>query len=660
MKGLKTFLSGLALATGLALTPMQSVQAQQKSKIIFTEYNNNRHSGADTRLWIINPDGTGLKKLADSVQYLSGISLNAASFSPDGSMITYFSSDRKHKIIDLEGKLLHSFTGVSSTSRSDEDFSWTPDSKSILIGAYYNGLYEFDLDKNTLTKILNTGMAAYDHNPVMSPDLNKIIYTHHEWGSIFYNYLLKGADLKLISSSVSNDTVYTTYDRPLNLTWMDNSNIAYFNSVYKKKNMLGYYNVETAEGKNFFFENPLSTTTKMIVSQDKKTIALITNMYDTTAVKLISAASLKSNSLDIKKPGIKKVQALAFSSDNKIFCTSEGDNAYVASFPEQFGVFAYDENFARHKILDASDNAYIGDSIGQIMSVNWNQIPVKASDLGELDPVKYAHTVGGYVWSEMPSKYIKDGLSIFLSQELKDTLWTKLANGYYYFQWASLNEKQIVTIGSRNIPGHMPKAVKDTIGNNESLTLKFPAIKYFLEQPVHVQDIKSNDVNKANIEGGDSAVVTTKDGRAIIRKNNLLTDVYNLPYATYALNLKVTRSDIPTLYATVKSIAGINPEVLLKLSVITAINDISLENKLKNYPNPFTNGTTIEYDLQGNTNVRLEVYDNFGNKVYDMEKKNEPTGLQHIQLDGSKMKSGIYYYKIISGDKTNTGKMIKE
>jgi len=665
MKGWKTFLSELALATTMALTPIHSLNAQtnnnqEKSTIIFTDNNYNRPTGAQIRLYRVKPDGTDYKKIADSVQYYTNSSLHAASFSPDGTMITYATTNGKHKIIDLDGKVLHSFTGRSSTSRSDEDYAWTPDSKAILFGSYVDGLYKFDLEKDSIMTILKTIGYTYDHNPVMSPDMKKIAYTHHEYGEIYYNYVLDSAGKKLITSTynINNpDTLLTRFDQQLDIKWTDNDNIIFnlaSSRIGSGMDVIAYFNVNTATGK-YMHLNTKDAFFSLQLSKDGKNMALV-NPYG--YLKLADVSSLNSDSLNITKTDIENASAMAYSSNSKIFCITD-DGLFGNAYPydrSESGLYAYDENMKRHIVLLKKN---VADTIGEIQFIDWNSKPVTVDDLGQIDSLKYLHQLLGSAYSNLP-KGIKDSTKIFLSKAPGDTLFAMTQYEGFNFHWKTANPSQEVTIGSNNVPGHLPNKEKFMIGKDTSIVIRFSGLKYTLEQPVHIQDKNFKDMNNVSIEGGDSKVITGIDGRTSVVEKDIITDYNNLPLQNYAIRLKLTTVNRQTLDTTIAAVAGLNPEVLLKFNIITAINDISLENKLKNYPNPFTNGTTIEYDLQGSTNVRLEVYDNLGNKVYDMAKKNEPTGLQHIQLDGSKMKSGIYYYKIYAGDKTMTGKIIKQ
>ena len=79
---------------------------------------------------------------------------------------------------------------------------------------------------------------------------------------------------------------------------------------------------------------------------------------------------------------------------------------------------------------------------------------------------------------------------------------------------------------------------------------------------------------------------------------------------------------------------------------------------LTNYPNPFSNSTTISYNLSSARNVNISVYDISGKEVTTLVNQAQQKGEYNIQFNASNLQSGIYFYKIITGNKSETGKMI--
>lgn len=78
----------------------------------------------------------------------------------------------------------------------------------------------------------------------------------------------------------------------------------------------------------------------------------------------------------------------------------------------------------------------------------------------------------------------------------------------------------------------------------------------------------------------------------------------------------------------------------------------------QNYPNPFNPATIIKFDVPSNSFTTVAVYDIIGNEIIVLLKNELAPGTYEISFDGSKLSSGIYYYKMVSGDFSSVRKMI--
>jgi flagellar hook assembly protein FlgD len=79
---------------------------------------------------------------------------------------------------------------------------------------------------------------------------------------------------------------------------------------------------------------------------------------------------------------------------------------------------------------------------------------------------------------------------------------------------------------------------------------------------------------------------------------------------------------------------------------------------MQNYPNPFNPETKIEYSLQHSGNVNIKIYDVLGREVIDLLNQEKSAGTHSIFFNGAKLSSGIYYYRIKSGNFFETKKML--
>jgi hypothetical protein len=78
----------------------------------------------------------------------------------------------------------------------------------------------------------------------------------------------------------------------------------------------------------------------------------------------------------------------------------------------------------------------------------------------------------------------------------------------------------------------------------------------------------------------------------------------------------------------------------------------------QNHPNPFNPITTIEYQLPQVGQVDLSIYTILGQKVATLVSKKQPAGTYEIEWDASGLASGIYLYRLETGDFSQTKKLI--
>lgn len=94
-------------------------------------------------------------------------------------------------------------------------------------------------------------------------------------------------------------------------------------------------------------------------------------------------------------------------------------------------------------------------------------------------------------------------------------------------------------------------------------------------------------------------------------------------------------------------------------SVIEEKEEIPVKYELfQNYPNPFNPSTKIRFTLPKKTEVTLEIYNVIGEKVEELLNSTLNSGVHEIEFSNSKLASGIYYYKLKSGDFVKIKKMI--
>ncbi|MCD4664818.1 MAG: T9SS type A sorting domain-containing protein, partial [Bacteroidales bacterium] len=93
-----------------------------------------------------------------------------------------------------------------------------------------------------------------------------------------------------------------------------------------------------------------------------------------------------------------------------------------------------------------------------------------------------------------------------------------------------------------------------------------------------------------------------------------------------------------------------------------------IENKqsdivLRAFPNPFTNSTTIEYQVKVHSKVSLKIYDFYGKEVKTLVNSYQTLGTKNIIWDGTNnsvqvVPAGVYYCRIQAGNDSQCRKII--
>ena len=98
------------------------------------------------------------------------------------------------------------------------------------------------------------------------------------------------------------------------------------------------------------------------------------------------------------------------------------------------------------------------------------------------------------------------------------------------------------------------------------------------------------------------------------------------------------------------------------LNAFVSINPISLQvpdgYELKqNYPNPFNPLTTIEFSIQQAGQVRVDIINVMGQRVATVVNEQMSAGSYYVTFDAKHLPSGIYFYRLTTGDFSAIKKM---
>ena len=122
------------------------------------------------------------------------------------------------------------------------------------------------------------------------------------------------------------------------------------------------------------------------------------------------------------------------------------------------------------------------------------------------------------------------------------------------------------------------------------------------------------------------------------------------PGQTYTYRIKAYKDSLESEYSN---------EASLLLDVKGEKVGIPTEYSIsQNYPNPFNPTTKIEFALPKTGLTKIIIYDFLGREVQTLINKELNAGYHEINIDAKNLPSGVYFYRIQSGDFVQTKKMI--
>ena len=78
----------------------------------------------------------------------------------------------------------------------------------------------------------------------------------------------------------------------------------------------------------------------------------------------------------------------------------------------------------------------------------------------------------------------------------------------------------------------------------------------------------------------------------------------------------------------------------------------------QNYPNPFNPTTTLSFGVPRAGLVTVKVFDLLGREVATLVNENRPAGYHTEVLDGSRLSSGVYFYRLQANGYSATKKLM--
>ncbi|HQY52456.1 MAG TPA: T9SS type A sorting domain-containing protein [Ignavibacteria bacterium] len=168
-------------------------------------------------------------------------------------------------------------------------------------------------------------------------------------------------------------------------------------------------------------------------------------------------------------------------------------------------------------------------------------------------------------------------------------------------------------------------------------------------------NITNNYLGEAGVNSNGDLYVSMDDGNVYLSENNGLNwSVINngLPSS---VNIKTFFSYLGKMYC------GTGNSGIYYFDNLTSVNP-NIENVnefvlYQNYPNPFNPVTNLKFNISTKGFTSLKIYNNIGREVAVIVKSELERGTYNYNFDASNLPSGIYFYKLTSGESSIVKKM---
>jgi Secretion system C-terminal sorting domain len=212
----------------------------------------------------------------------------------------------------------------------------------------------------------------------------------------------------------------------------------------------------------------------------------------------------------------------------------------------------------------------------------------------------------------------------------------------YYFAIFDMDGKFITNKNFRSTRDEYFDDMKILNENRYIMTTERDSISLYSK--IIITDSSGNIINQKEYYAIDDnsfkSILPLDNGDLVFLGSYKYTGVFNTDF--YAMRTDSNLNSTPL---------GINANNL------TLPKDFQL---LNNYPNPFNNSTTIQYELKQRQNIKLMLYDIGGKYIATLleEQKNPGYYKYYLNTESYGLSSGIYFVKLISNNGYNVNQKI--
>ncbi|MFZ4591367.1 MAG: T9SS type A sorting domain-containing protein [Ignavibacteria bacterium] len=133
-------------------------------------------------------------------------------------------------------------------------------------------------------------------------------------------------------------------------------------------------------------------------------------------------------------------------------------------------------------------------------------------------------------------------------------------------------------------------------------------------------------------------------------------NVWMVKKVTPSANVNLSSLGIPITFSVPGNIYELtNPSIGIQNISSEIPSAFSLK---QNYPNPFNPSTNVKFSIVNAGDVKIIVYDARGREVQTLVNERLQAGTYDVTFDGSRLNSGVYFYKLSVNGFTDTKRML--
>jgi hypothetical protein len=183
--------------------------------------------------------------------------------------------------------------------------------------------------------------------------------------------------------------------------------------------------------------------------------------------------------------------------------------------------------------------------------------------------------------------------------------------------------------------------------NGSGVLLEWMTVSEINNYGFYVQRRRDNEQQWTELPGFVPGHGTTTEPQFYSYVDNTITEIGLYHYRLRQVDLDGT--------------SHLTPAISINITSLTSVEEIAPKvfQLLQNYPNPFNPATTIKFSVENTGYTTLELYNVLGQKVATLFSDVAEAGRYYrVKVDGTTLASGMYIYRLQSGNRTDLKKML--